>query len=153
MAYNPLPTPAQEILSSNNLKSGRMKAYKIYTLVCVRNSTIPNQRLMLKYNPRGCASIHKLFHLNTGSGMNFILMFNQRATIYYSAALFSFKIISLTFFSVMSNGDQQTFQPGSSIKRKYSRIQLPRDMKKQVQLCTIWLKEKKTYCAHTAATV
>lgn len=51
MAYNPQPTPAQEILSSNNLKSERMKAYKIYILVYVGNSTIPNQRLMLKYNP------------------------------------------------------------------------------------------------------
>lgn len=51
MAYSPQPAPAQEILSSNNLKSGRMNTYKIYILVYVGNSTIPNQRLMLKYNP------------------------------------------------------------------------------------------------------
>lgn len=51
MAYTPQPSPAQEILYLNNLNSRRMKAYKIHILVYVGNSTIPNQRLMLKYNP------------------------------------------------------------------------------------------------------
>lgn len=51
MAYTPQPSPAQEILDLNNLNSGRTKAYKIRILVCVGCSKIPNQRLMLKYNP------------------------------------------------------------------------------------------------------
>lgn len=96
---------AQEISYSDNVKSGRIKAYKIHILVYVGNSTIPNQRLMLKYNPGAVPPFINCSSSNTGSGMNFILMFNQRATIYYSAALFSFKITSLIFFPVKSNGD------------------------------------------------
>lgn len=51
MAYTLQPSPAQEILYLNNLNSGTMKIYKIPILVYVGNSTIPNERLMLKYNP------------------------------------------------------------------------------------------------------
>lgn len=95
----------QQIVHVNSLNSGRMKVCKIRVLVNVGNSTIPNQRLMLKYNPGAAAPFINCPVQIPGSGMNFILVFNQRATIYYSAALFSFKTISLIFFSVNSNRD------------------------------------------------
>lgn len=55
----------QQILHVNSLNSGRMKACKICILVNVGNSTIPNQRLMLKYNPGAAAPFINCPHSNS----------------------------------------------------------------------------------------